>query len=254
MSWLESARHSLRGRLALGLVAGPMTVMTVSFGALHVLIRDELYRHMDKDLAGRMTAIAMYAATHPARESVVEFMPQFRTRTHEDFFQVWDHAGRTLARSDSSVGRDLPLLDAVGGRPTYYDLTLPDGHVGRAVVQVVELPHRDTRGSLTVVTAEETEGLVQLEGRIHLMLIAVAAATTLALLAFTQVAVRRVIRRVDEFARSLERVDPDDPKPHLETGALSRTSGRPARMPRRARRRSATSVRLQPRWSRSWIP
>ena len=217
---LEAAGRSLRGRLALGLSAGALLVLTVSFVALHVLIRDELYGHLDRELDLRMGAVAAYAAAHPGEESVAEFMPRFRTRTHQDFFQVWDARSRTLARSDSSAGHDLPRLDAVAARPTYYDLVLPDGHRGRAVARVFELQPGDPRGTLTVVTAEETENLDALEGRIHFMLLAVALATVAALLLIAMYSIGRGLSAVGEFARSLDVVDLDDPQARLETGPL----------------------------------
>ena len=116
MSLLEAARHSLRGRLVLGLGAGALLVLTISFVALHVLIRDELYQHLDEDLGERMHAVAEYAAGHRGGENVAQFMPQFRTRAHKDFFQIWDAHGATLVRSDSSAGRDLPRPAAVEPR------------------------------------------------------------------------------------------------------------------------------------------
>jgi two-component system sensor histidine kinase QseC len=220
MSWLERARRSLQGRLALGLVVGLLAAMTVSFVALHLLVRGELYNHLDEDLKLRMSAIAEYAAAHPGKESVVEFMPQFRTRTHEDFFQVWDSAGRTLARSDSSIGRDLPRLGAIDGTPIYRDLVLPDGHSGRAVAAVMELPAGDPRGALTVVTSEETEDLDRLEGRIHFLLLFMAVATAVAMLAIAHYSVQRGLRPVTEFARTLEGVNPEDPQTRLDPGPL----------------------------------
>lgn len=217
---LEAARGSLRGRLAVGLGTGALLVLTMSFVALHVLIRDELYRHLDEDLQGRMRAVAEYAATHPGGEDVAEFMPQFRTRAHKDFFQIWDAVGATLVRSDSSAGRDLPRPDAVTGGPIYHDLTLPDGHRGRAVAQVFELPSGDPRGSLTVVTAAEVENLEALEGRIHVMLFVVALASVVALLSIATYLIGRGLRPVADFARSVELVDLDDPATKLDTGPL----------------------------------
>lgn len=220
MSLLEAAGRSLRGRLALGLSAGALLVLTLSFVALHVLIRDELYRHLDEDLRDRMHDVAEYAAEHPGGEDVAEFMPQFRTRSHKDFFQIWDAGGATLVRSDSSAGRDLPRPDAVAGGPTYHDLTLPDGHRGRAAAQVFELPPGDPRGSLTVVTAAEIENLDALEARIHVMLLAVALGTILALLLIATYSIGRSLGPVADFARSLELVDLDNPRATLDVGPL----------------------------------
>jgi two-component system sensor histidine kinase QseC len=220
MSWRELAPKSLRTRLALGVVAGVLLVLSGSFVVLHLVIRNELYQHLDEDMATQMRAVAEYAAANPGREGVTEYMPQFRTRAHQDFFQVWDGNGRTLARSDSSAGRDLPRLAATVSLPTYHDLTLPDGHLGRAVSQSFELPAGDPRGFLTVVVAEETENLDRLESRIHYLLLAIAAAAAIAMLLITQYAVLRGLRPVGQFARSLESVNPEDPKARLETGPL----------------------------------
>jgi two-component system sensor histidine kinase QseC len=204
----------------LGVLAGAVLVLSASFVVLHLAIRSELYRHLDEQMVGQIAAIAEYAAANPGRERVSEFMPQFRTRAHQDFFQVWDSAGLTLARSDSSAGRDLPLLAASVGVATYHDLTLPDGHRGRAVAQSFELGADDPRRVLTVVVAEETENLDQLESRIHRLLLAIAIATAVAMLLIARYAVLRGLRPVASFASSVESVNPEDPEARLETGPL----------------------------------
>jgi signal transduction histidine kinase len=220
MSLLDRVRSSLRGRLALGLGAGALLVLTLSFVVLHVLIRGELYEHLDEDLGARMRAVAEYAAGHSGAENVAEYMPQFRTRAHKDFFQVWDAGDRTLSRSDSSAGRDLPRLAAVAGGPTYHDLVLPDGHRGRAVTRVFELPAGDPRGALTVMTAAETENLDALESRIHVTLLVVAIGTVAALLLIAMYSIGRGLKPVDDFARSLEVLDLDDTKTRLDVDSL----------------------------------
>ena len=220
MSWRDGWPRSLRARTALGVVAGALVVLSVSFVVLHLAIRSELYRYLDEDMRSQMTAIAEYAAANPGRERVSEFMPQFRTRAHQDFFQVWDGAGHTLARSDSSAGRDLPPLVAAVGVATYHDLVLPDGHHGRAVSQSFELESDDPRRRLTVVVAAEIENLREFESRIHRLLLAIAAATAFAMLLIAHYAVLRGLRPVASFARSVEGVNPEDPQARLETGPL----------------------------------
>jgi two-component system sensor histidine kinase QseC len=206
--------------MALGVVAGALLVLSASFFVLHLAIRNELYRYLDEDMRGQMTAIAEYAAANPGRERVSEFLPQFRTRAHQDFFQVWDGAGRTLARSDSSAGRDLPLLEAAFGIATYHDLVLPDGHLGRAVSQTFELEPGDPRRRITVVVAAEIENLERFETRIHRLLLAIAIGTAIAMLLIARLAVLRGLRPVASFARSVESVNPEDPQTRLETGPL----------------------------------
>jgi two-component system sensor histidine kinase QseC len=220
MSWLDGARRSLRGRLALTVGAGLVLVLGVGFVALHVLIRDQLYGELDTHLERRMRAVAQYAATHPGREDVAEFMPEFRTRAHEDFFQIWDAHGRTLVRSDSSAGRDLPRLDSSPSGPRFRDMILPDGHRGRAVWQAFELPAGDTRGVLTVVTAEEIENLDRLEHRIHLLLLLVSVATVIAAILMSILSIQRGLRPVADMARTLEGVGADEPRAALDSQSL----------------------------------
>ena len=57
-----------------------------------------------------MNAVAAYVSLIPGRRALSSFMPQFRNRADQDFFQIWDGRGHPLARSDSSVGRDLRQL------------------------------------------------------------------------------------------------------------------------------------------------
>jgi two-component system sensor histidine kinase QseC len=220
MSLLDRARSSLRGRLALGLVAGTGAVLTTCFVMLHLLIRSELYGQLDEGLVHKMSAVAAYAASHPGAENLAEYMPQFRTKAHEDYFQVWDMGGRTLSRSDSSAGRDLPRMAAAVGRPVFHDLTLPDGHRGRAISGIFALPEGDARGSLSVVTAEEVESLGRLEARIHVLLLGAAIVTLAAMLLIAWYSVNRGLRPVGDFARALEYVNPDDPAARLDSGPL----------------------------------
>ena len=108
--------------------------------------------------AGCTPAVAGYAAEHPGSESLAEFMPQFRTRAQEDFFQIWDGRGNpSPVRTERRPG---PATARRGGRPPdLYELALPDGHRGRAVAE--SSPCRPgTHGEiLTVVMAAEIENL-----------------------------------------------------------------------------------------------
>ena len=102
----------------------------------------------------------------------------------------------------------------------FSDIELPDGHRGRAVSQTFGLPENDPRRFLTVVVAEETERLNELESRIHFMLLFVAIAAAIAMLLIARHAVLRGLRPLEEFAHSVQRIDPEDPQAHLETGPL----------------------------------
>jgi two-component system sensor histidine kinase QseC len=99
-------------------------------------------------------------------------------------------------------------------------LKLPDGHRGRAVIQVFDLPVGDPRGALIVMTAAETENLDALESRIHVMLLIVAIATVVALLLIATYSIGRGLEPVDDFARSLEVLDLEDTRTSLDVASL----------------------------------
>jgi two-component system sensor histidine kinase QseC len=220
MSLLDQARATLRGQLELGLFAGLVAVLGVVFFGLHVLIRHEFYANFDRELEQRMEAVSAYVIEHPGKERVAEFMPQFRTREHEAYFQVWDDAGTTLAKSDSSGGKDLPRSQGASGERTFSELMLPDGHKGRAVAMSLQLAPDDPRRVVHVVMAAEVEGIERLEQRIHFILLGGAAVTILAALGIARYSVVRGLRPVEDFARSLEKVDLDDPAATLDAGPL----------------------------------
>ena len=171
-----------------------MSVLSLSFIALHLVIRGELYAHVDKDLSLRLRAVAAYAAAHPGSESITEFMPQFRTRAHQDFFQIWDGRGRTLARSDSSAGRDLPQLDSVVGKPTYSRPAAAGRSSWSCRIGILCPPAGGPAPGLTVVTAEEIENLESLESRIHFVLLLEPLATIVAMLLIARYSVLRGLR------------------------------------------------------------
>ena len=201
--------------------AGLVAVLGIQFFALHLLIRQEFYSNLDEELLSRLRAVATYVADHPGRESVAEFMPQYRTREHEDFFQVWDDEGESLARSDSSAGKDLPRLRSAIGRPTYHDLTLPDGHKGRAIAESFVLRAGDPRGALHVVMAQEIESIESIESRIHFILFGSVVVTILSALVIARYTVVSGLRPVEELAQSLEKVDLDDSRASPRHGSAA---------------------------------
>jgi two-component system sensor histidine kinase QseC len=220
MSWTSRLTASLRGRLLLSLTAAIVVSLATWLFIFHVLVRNELYGSFDDSLVAHMQALAAYAVRHPGAEGIAEFMPEFRTLQHQDFFQVWDASGRVLARSDSSAGRTLPVLGSRPGTPTFHDLDLPDGHAGRAVAQLYAVAEGDPRGHIVVATAAEIQPLVDLEERLHGFVFICALATVLVSLAIASYSVRRSLRPVEDLARSVSAINPEDPQARLDVGGL----------------------------------
>src|SRR3546814_14191282 len=83
----------------------------------------------------------------PASTRLERWLPEYAAHGHTAFYQVWDARGATVARSESSDGRDLPVPPSLsqGAPARLYDVVLPDGHRGRAAVGRFALPAEDDR-------------------------------------------------------------------------------------------------------------
>lgn len=212
--------RSLRGRLTASLVVVMVGSLAVWLFVFHVLVHRELYHRFDDGLVAHMQALAAYVSQNPGTEEIAEYMPEFRTQAHEEFFQVWDASGRILTRSDSSAGRDLPRLAAVRGAPTFHDLDLPDGHRGRAAIQTFGLPSGDRRGSITVATAAETGPLEDLEERLHGLVLLGTLVTVAFSVAIAWISTARSLRPLARLSRSVSAIDPDSPVVRIDSGDL----------------------------------
>ena len=131
--WNERPR-SIRARLALRIVIGGGALLALLFSALDLLIDYQLHSRFDEALIarGRQMAADLGGGARMAHD-MRRGWPEFRAGSHTDYYQLWNAAGVTVARSGSSDGQDLaqpprPVDDAA----VLYDLRLPDGHRGRA--------------------------------------------------------------------------------------------------------------------------
>jgi two-component system sensor histidine kinase QseC len=220
MWWRKRLLGSLAGRLILSLSAGIVIALAIWLFVYHILVRNELYGSFDETLIARMQSLAAYAVQNPGAEGIAEFMPEFRTQQHENYFQIWDAAGRVLARAESGGGKDLPRQSAVMARPTFYDTTMPDGHRGRMVIQNFPVPEDDPRQVVTVAMAGEISSLEELEQRLHLFIFASSAATVVVAVWIAVVSVRRSLAPVDRLSRSVSAIDVDRPYAELDISGL----------------------------------
>jgi two-component system sensor histidine kinase QseC len=212
--WFPDQAHpSLARRITVNLSVGLALTLFLSFFVFHAILRNEMYARVEEALALRVQSLVEYAAANPGRESEVELLIEFRSAAHQDFFQVWDGSGRTLARSESSAGRDLPtpVAAALTGQRSY-PLQLPDGHGGLATASRLRLAPGDPRGELTVVVAKEIESLELLEQRLHWIMLMVAGAALVAGVAAARYAVGRGLEPVEQLAQQIARIDPRAPR------------------------------------------
>jgi signal transduction histidine kinase len=90
------------------------------------------------DAALQAKALAVSTLTTPAPEGIHvtftdHFMRGFDDRSPRDFFEIWDGAGRPLARSESLGQADLPRPRLIGEKAVFWNQRLPTFRPGRAI-------------------------------------------------------------------------------------------------------------------------
>ena len=188
------------------------------------MVRNQIFDAAWENLEERLGSLGDFAARNPGRESTADHMLEFRSQAHEDYFEIRDARGRLLARSASSVGRDLqqPASDTVDNQVHRYALTLPDGHDGIAIRRIMRLAPDDPRGHLLTVVATETAKIEALETHVHGAMLAIALSSLAAGILATTIAIRHGLAPVDQLAISAESIDPDGPRRALDVGSLPR--------------------------------
>jgi two-component system sensor histidine kinase QseC len=90
------------------------------------------------DAALRAKALAISTLTSPEADGIRvtftdHFMRGFDDRNPRDFFEIWDSAGRPIARSESLGQADLPRPGLIGEKAVFWNQRLPTRRSGRAI-------------------------------------------------------------------------------------------------------------------------
>ena len=128
--------RSIQRRLTAGLVAAFALVALSGVGAVFLAVRASMYAQFDAAL--RVKALVVIGETDQSRGKIdVDFtdryLREFDSSVGTDFYQVWSVDGKTIRRSDSLEGRDLPRAFGTLEEPRYWNIELPGGVTGRAV-------------------------------------------------------------------------------------------------------------------------
>jgi two-component system sensor histidine kinase QseC len=219
------AIHSLQWRLGLGLVAGVAVLFAGVFVLLDSSIDRALYARLDRYLLARSAAVATLLADeqtnrHPDLPTHAEaLLPEFGVAGHQDFYALWNLRDE-LQQQSLSVGRgrfERPPHWPTDG-PLFYDMTLPDGHRGHAVVRAVSLP---TSGAGYLAVAQEREDVDQFERSIHYGLLGVSLLGVVLAAVLALVLVRWALRPLHRLGAAAAMLDPEQPPPVLDDTGLA---------------------------------
>lgn len=203
------AAPSLQRRLALELSVPLGLMLVLLFVLLDHLVSRELYARMDAGLLDRGRAIAAFLGAQPGDLAALRrLMPEYELPGHTDFFEVWDESGVSRFRSATSAGRALMRPEpAPGQAPVYYDVSLPDGHRGRALAMSLGISLDGRPARIVLAVATERAPVEKLEARIGYALLGVVAAALVLTLLIALLAVRRGLAPIQRFGKQLAEFD-----------------------------------------------
>jgi two-component system sensor histidine kinase QseC len=221
MSWRE-LRNSLRGRLLLHLSAALAFCLGAFVAGFDLLIDHEIDLRLEHNMAAHLQDVGGWFAAHPGASSLPEEPapgPGPWSRLHRDLYQIWDAAGRTVAKSFEGPGFPLPELH--GSAAHYWEFCLPNGEPGRGVVLRMPLPAGDPRGALVMMLAEDNSEMQVLEGRLHVLLALGMLLTLVFILVLAWQTLDhglRPVRALDETLANAGDIDPARAPPRFEVG------------------------------------
>lgn len=185
-------------------------ILSLVFVVLDYAIDREMYARLDHFLNIRASALAAQLQVRTP-EQAAKLLPEYDLSGHTDFFTMYDARKRPILRSVNSGGQVLAVPPGPLGESRHYDLVLPDGHPGRAIV--LRVPRREAGTSDWLVVATERGAWDMAERRIHLALIAVIVGAVALAVAICLLLVRRAFLPLVKQSERLRTMQPGQPPP-----------------------------------------
>jgi len=209
---------SIRRRLTRELLGAVLLLLGGGLAILFFAARDAAIEQFDSALQAKARAISTVTLQEGGVIRVAfsdRFLPGFDDRKPRDFFQLWDAAGREIARSESlAAGSQLPHGVGTLARPRRENFTLPNGRPGRLVgfafrPKSAGAPARGREEELQLVVASDRDGLDETLwqlGGLCAGLGAVLAGVTVWLIPRV---LRRGLEPLDRLGERVTRIDAD---------------------------------------------
>lgn len=201
---------SIRRRLAWQLTLTMGVILTLVFVVLNYAVDREMSARLDHFLDIRASALAAQLQVRTP-EQAAKLLPEYDLSGHTDFFTMYNAHKRPILRSANSRGQALTVPRGRLGKSRHYDLVLPDGHPGRAIV--LRVPRRDAHASDWLVVATERGDWDMSERRVHLAMIAVIAGAVALAVMLCLLLVRRAFLPLAEQSERLRTMKLHQPPP-----------------------------------------
>jgi signal transduction histidine kinase len=128
--------NSIRRRLTRDILLVALVLLGGGLLALYFAARHAAMEQFDEALRAKALAVSTMTLPSPDGLKVLftdRFMRGFDDRSPNDYFEMWNGEGQSVARSESLVQGELPLQVGSLENPRRRNLPLPNGRPGRAI-------------------------------------------------------------------------------------------------------------------------
>jgi signal transduction histidine kinase len=204
--------RSIRRQLTAGLLVAFALLLGSGGAIVYWAVHRSLYDQFDTALKAKALVVMTDTRITDGRVRVSfsdRFLREFDDDVATEFFQVFDAQGQTVERSDSLGERKLPgSLRGPPEAPVYWNLTLPNGEMGRAIgivfrPQVRRPPSQD----VTVVVAVSRLPVHETMLNLRNILVGCGAALLGLTAAVVPWVLRRGLRSLDEVGERIAQID-----------------------------------------------
>ncbi|HEY1684042.1 MAG TPA: ATP-binding protein [Tepidisphaeraceae bacterium] len=129
---------SLQRRFTFWSLGGVAVLSVVTAASLYIYVRTALYRQFDAGLRTRAQTLGSLLRIEDDGRYAMDFsdesMPEYLAGAKPDYFQIFGPDGAVLEKSESLKGTNLISLATARAIQGPWNLKLPDGRPGRAIV------------------------------------------------------------------------------------------------------------------------
>ncbi len=129
-------KHSICVRLMISLLVSIGLLISVGMVFLYFQTTRSLTQQFDDALKTKLNLLTMFPEidrTGIDLEFTDHHLPEFERPDQGEYYQLWTYDGKTLSKSKSLAGSDLPMRYGTPKKPLLWNIRLPNGHSGRAI-------------------------------------------------------------------------------------------------------------------------
>ena len=215
-------RKSIRAWMTVTLLVSVGSLILIGIFMLDFLMERSLQTQFDQALKTKVDLLTMFPEVN--REGIdLEFtdhyMPEFEHAERGEYYQIWLRGGAVLSKSKSLGNNKLPLKYGTIDQPFFWNITLPNGHPGRAIGvgflpssednYVTQQPGNENSFAMILVFARDRTPLDNLLDHVRWSIIVIGLIMLLLTVWIVNRALQKGLEPISRLTKEMEKMEAD---------------------------------------------